>query len=108
MSRADTEPRTLSPTARRIFGVTLGVVSGVTVAVQSRINGELGVRLGDGIAAAVVSFGVGLVLLAVLVPAMPAGRRGLRALRAALAGVSCAAGSAWAGCAAPCWWPRRG
>lgn len=54
------------------------------VAVQSRINGELGVRLADGIAAAVVSFGVGLLTLLVLVPATPGGRRGLAALRDAL------------------------
>lgn len=53
-------------------------------AVQSRINGELGVRLADGIAAAVVSFGVGLLILLVLVPATPGGRRGLVALRGAL------------------------
>ncbi|GAB3143577.1 DMT family transporter [Micromonospora sonneratiae] len=70
--------------SRRAFGVALAVLSGVAVAVQSRINGELGVRLGDGIAAAVVSFGVGLLVLLLVVPATPAGRRGLVALRAAL------------------------
>nr|WP_231925503.1 DMT family transporter [Micromonospora purpureochromogenes] len=62
----------------------LATASGVAVAVQSRINGELGVRLADGIAAAVVSFGLGLLVLLVLVPATPCGRRGLRDLRAAL------------------------
>ncbi|WP_373321678.1 DMT family transporter [Micromonospora okii] len=77
-------PPTL-PLARRIAGVGLATASGVAVAVQSRINGELGVRLADGIAAAVVSFGVGLLVLLVLVPATPGGRRGLAALRAALA-----------------------
>ncbi|MFE9688826.1 DMT family transporter [Micromonospora sp. NPDC005806] len=71
-------------TGRRIAGVGLATASGVTVAVQSRINGELGVRLADGIAAAVVSFGLGLLILLVLVPATPGGRRGLAALRAAL------------------------
>ncbi|WBB77462.1 DMT family transporter [Micromonospora sp. WMMD882] len=70
--------------ALRVAGVGLAVLSGVAVALQSRINGELGVRLGDGIAAAVVSFGLGLLVLLVLVPAVPAGRRGLRRLRAAL------------------------
>ncbi|WP_446218351.1 DMT family transporter [Micromonospora sp. IBHARD004] len=77
-------PPTLS-TGRRIAGVGLASASGVAVAVQSRINGELGVRLADGIAAAVVSFGLGLLLLLVLVPTTPGGRRGLAALRAALA-----------------------
>ncbi|MBU8858893.1 MULTISPECIES: DMT family transporter [unclassified Micromonospora] len=69
---------------RRVAGVGLATASGVMVAVQSRINGELGVRLADGIAAAVVSFGVGLLILLVLVPATPGGRRGLGALRGAL------------------------
>jgi transporter family-2 protein len=77
-------PPTLS-TTRRITGVGLATASGVAVAVQSRINGELGVRLGDGIAAALVSFGLGLLILLVLVPATPGGRRGLAALRTALA-----------------------
>ena len=71
--------------ARRVLGVGLAVASGVAVAAQSRINGELGVRLQDGIAAALVSFGVGLLVLAVLVPALPGGRRGLRTLRRSLA-----------------------
>ncbi|MFF0876120.1 DMT family transporter [Micromonospora aurantiaca (nom. illeg.)] len=87
MSRTGTAappaPQTLS-TGRRVAGVGLATASGVMVAVQSRINGELGVRLADGIAAAVVSFGVGLLILLVLVPATPGGRRGLAALRGAL------------------------
>ncbi|MGC4804408.1 DMT family transporter [Micromonospora sp. DT233] len=69
---------------RRLAGVALAVASGGAVAMQSRINGELGVRLADGIAAAVVSFGVGLLVLLVLVPVTAGGRRGLSALRAAL------------------------
>ncbi|MFY1619357.1 DMT family transporter [Micromonospora sp. WMMD736] len=76
-------PPTL-PAARRIIGVALASVAGVAVAAQSRINGELGVRLADGFAAAVVSFGLGLVVLLVLVPVTPGGRRGLRAVRRAL------------------------
>ncbi|MER5455393.1 DMT family transporter [Micromonospora sp. NPDC002389] len=69
---------------RRAGAVALGAVAGVAVAVQSRINGELGVRLDDGIAAALVSFGLGLVVLVVLGFATANGRRGLSALRAAL------------------------
>nr|WP_091047436.1 DMT family transporter [Micromonospora marina] len=80
---APAAPPTLSA-GRRFAGVGLATASGVMVAVQSRINGELGVRLADGIAAAVVSFGVGLLILLVLVPATPGGRRGLAALRGAL------------------------
>ncbi|XTZ17656.1 DMT family transporter [Micromonospora echinospora] len=78
--RADVVPSA----ALRVTGVGLAVLSGLAVALQSRINGELGVRLGDGIAAAVVSFGLGLLVLLVLVPVVPAGRRGLRRLRSAL------------------------
>ncbi|MFI6268231.1 DMT family transporter [Micromonospora zamorensis] len=81
----DTATPPVLSAARRITGVALASISGVAVAVQSRINGELGVRLADGFAAAVVSFGVGLVVLLVLVPLTPGGRRGLVALRGALA-----------------------
>lgn len=70
--------------ARRLVGVVLATIAGVAIAVQSRVNGELGVRLADGVAAAVISFGLGLLVLLVLVPATPGGRRGLAALRAAL------------------------
>jgi bacterial/archaeal transporter family-2 protein len=62
-------------------GVALAVVAGFAIALQSRINGELGHRLGDGIAAAVISFGSGLIVLLFLIGWM---RPGLRALRAAL------------------------
>ncbi|MEH0935281.1 DMT family transporter [Micromonospora psammae] len=83
MSGTGTAARPTVP-VRRAVGVGLATACGVAVAVQSRINGELGVRLADGIAAAVVSFGVGLLVLLVLVPATPGGRRALHALRAAL------------------------
>ena len=63
--------------AGRLAGAALAAVAGLGVAAQSRINGELGARLHDGIAAATISFGTGLVLLAALLLAVPAGRRGL-------------------------------
>jgi bacterial/archaeal transporter family-2 protein len=46
-----------------IAAVIASVFAGLGVAVQSRINGELGLALGNGSLAAVVSFGSGLVLL---------------------------------------------
>lgn len=52
------------------------VLIGVMTAVQARTNGQLGVRLEDGLVAAVVSFGSGLVVMVVLSAALPAGRRG--------------------------------
>ncbi|MBQ1038038.1 DMT family transporter [Micromonospora zamorensis] len=85
MTITDTATPPVLSAARRITGVALASISGVAVAVQSRINGELGERLADGFAAAVVSFGGGLVVLLVLVPLTPGGRRGLVALRGALA-----------------------
>ena len=84
MTATDTAVPPVLPTSRRIAGIGLATVAGVGVAVQSRINGELGVRLADGIAAAVVSFGLGLLVLLVLVPALPGGRRGLAELRGSL------------------------
>jgi transporter family-2 protein len=62
----------------RKIGVALAVIAGVAVSVQSRINGELGHRLNDGIAAAVVSFGSGLIVLLLISPRMRPGLRNLR------------------------------
>jgi transporter family-2 protein len=56
------------------------VLVGVLTAVQARINGQLGARLEDGLVAAVVSFGSGLVILIVLSALLPSGRRGVGAL----------------------------
>lgn len=66
----------------RAVGVGLAVLGGSCLALQSRINGELGRRLGDGIAAATVSFGVGLLVLLFALPWMHRNaRRILAALR---------------------------
>lgn len=69
---------------RRALGVALAGVAGLAMAAQARVNGELAARLADGLAAAVISFGTGLGLLALLVPLSRPGRRGLRAIRDAL------------------------
>lgn len=53
---------------------------GVLTAVQARINGQLGLRLDDGLVAAAISFGSGLVILIVLSAVLPVGRRGFTAL----------------------------
>lgn len=60
------------------------VLCGALVAVQSRINGELGRQLGDGFTAALISFGSGLVILVIALAFAPAGRRGLGRVRTAL------------------------
>ncbi|MEU4802037.1 DMT family transporter [Actinosynnema sp. NPDC023587] len=51
------------------------------MAVQGRLNGQLGYEFGDGVLAALVSFVGGLVLLLAVVPATRAGRVGLVRLR---------------------------
>jgi bacterial/archaeal transporter family-2 protein len=79
---AAAHPRTAG--AGRVTGAALAVVAGLGVAGQSRINGELGARLHDGIAAATISFGTGLVLLAAALLVVPAGRRGLSRVAASL------------------------
>ncbi|MEU8413845.1 DMT family transporter [Amycolatopsis japonica] len=60
------------------------VIAGMGLAVQARLNGELGSRVGDGIAATLASTVVGLVLLLLVVPLSPTGRRGLRLMRTAV------------------------
>lgn len=63
----------------------LAVVAGLGMAAQARINGALAARLDDGVAAAVVSFGTGEVVLVVLALAVRPVRDGLAAVRRALA-----------------------
>jgi transporter family-2 protein len=58
--------------------LTAAVVSGGLVAVQQRINGDLGHDLHDPLLAAVVSFGTGLVLMSVLVLRRRAALRQIR------------------------------
>ncbi|MDU0292440.1 DMT family transporter [Saccharothrix longispora] len=68
----------------RFAGAVLAFVGGVFLAVQGRLNGELGLVFGDGFLAALVSFGGGLVLLLLAVPTSRAGRAGVTRLAAAL------------------------
>ncbi|MEU1425795.1 DMT family transporter [Nocardia sp. NPDC005746] len=69
---------------RRWVGLGFGGSIGAAVAVQARINGELGERLGDGIAAAAISFGSGLLILGVVFAASGRLRAGVGQVRAAL------------------------
>lgn len=62
----------------------MAVGLGVAVALQSRINGELGQRIDDGIVAALLSNTGGLLLLAGLAAVRPRARRGLGRVRTAL------------------------
>lgn len=66
---------------RRAAGLVAAVVVGMAIATQSRINGELAGRIGDGVVAALISFTVGLALLIVVALVAPRVRRGLRRVR---------------------------
>ncbi|MFD2415942.1 DMT family transporter [Amycolatopsis pigmentata] len=72
------------PGPRHLIAVGAALSAGFGLAVQSRLNGELGARLGDGIAASLDTTAMGLTALLVAVPAFPAGRRGLRRARSAV------------------------
>ena len=56
------------------------IAAGAGLALQSRVNGELGARLDHGMLAALISFSVGLVVLAGLLAVSPASRAGVRRL----------------------------
>jgi transporter family-2 protein len=62
--------------------VPVAVLSGTLVAVQSRLNGSLRLALGDALLAAVVSFGIGLVIVAALVLSRPQARAAVVRVRA--------------------------
>lgn len=62
--------------ARRVVGAAVAAFGGVCLAVQGRVNGQLGHVLHDGVIAALISFGIGLVLLVSVVSVIPATRRG--------------------------------
>ncbi|MGQ4598802.1 DMT family transporter [Nocardia sp. R6R-6] len=71
-------------TVRVRLGLVFGFAIGAGVAVQGRINGALGARLHDGIAAATISFGTGLLVLAVGFAVSGRLRDGARQVRRAL------------------------
>ena len=62
----------------------LAALSGLMIAVQARANGELSHLLGNGVQAALVSFGSGLVIITVIAAFSPAIKEGARNLRGAV------------------------
>ncbi|GAA0237838.1 DMT family transporter [Saccharothrix mutabilis subsp. mutabilis] len=73
-------------TRQKVVGTGVAFVGGVFLAVQGRLNGELGHVFRDGFLAALVSFGGGLALLLLVVLPAESGRKGLRRLGDALRG----------------------
>jgi transporter family-2 protein len=63
----------------------LAAISGVMIALQARANGELSHRLGNGVEAALVSFGSGLLIITVIAIFSPSIKEGARNLRGAVA-----------------------
>ena len=63
----------------------LAALSGLMIALQARANGELSQRLNNGLEAALVSFGSGLIIIAVIAVFNPAIKEGIKNLRVAVA-----------------------
>lgn len=64
--------------------ILLATLCGSAVALQSHINGQLGSDLGDGFIAALISFGSGLTIIALVLIVSRAGRRGILIVVAAI------------------------
>jgi bacterial/archaeal transporter family-2 protein len=63
----------------------LAALSGVMIALQARANGELSHRLNNGLEAALVSFGSGLIIISAIAIFNPAIKNGIKNLRGAVA-----------------------
>ena len=72
--------------------LVVAVVAGIGLAVQARINGELALRADDGVAAALLSFAGGEVILLAALVLLPAVRRGIRRLAGEVRGGGLAPG----------------
>ena len=68
------------PVAHLLAGISIGIL----VAGQSRVNGDLGVAVNDGVTAAWISFAVGTVALIAIVLLRSASRGGARLIRQGL------------------------
>ena len=62
----------------------LATISGVMIALQARANGELSHRLNNGVQAALISFGSGIFIIALIALFSPAIKEGARNLRGAV------------------------
>jgi transporter family-2 protein len=77
-------PPAATSRVRLTLCVVLATLCGCAVALQSRINGQLGSDLGDGFAAALISFGSGLIVIALVLVISRPGRAGIRTVTAAI------------------------
>lgn len=63
-----------------VIGLPVSIFAGLFIPLQGRINGALGRTIDDSIAAALISFGTGLVLMVLVSLLLPRGRAGMRQL----------------------------
>lgn len=68
-----------------VGAVAVAVLGGALTALQTRVNSQLATELGDGFLSSLISFGSGLVILAIVVALVPGGRRGLTKLKTSVA-----------------------
>jgi len=79
-----TTPSAAPSRLRLALCIALATLCGAGVALQSRINGQLGSDLHDGFVAAFISFGSGLVIIAIVLLVSRPGRRGLLTVTGAI------------------------
>ena len=84
MTTAALSPAHHPPARLRAAGAALAALGGMALAVQGRVNGQLGHQMHDGVFAALISFSVGSVVLLAALPILPAARAGVGRLRQAL------------------------
>lgn len=82
MTNAAHQPHSRTTMALAVLGALL---CGAGVAAQTRVNGELSLQLGDGVLAALISFGIGMIIVTIGILLFPSGRRGLAKVRTAVA-----------------------
>ena len=75
----------------------LAALSGILISFQARANGELSLRLDNGLQAAFISFSSGLLLIAIISMFNPSIKNGARKLRAAVAAKEIAPWTLFAG-----------
>lgn len=84
MSTSTTQPSVR--TGGSVLFLILAIVSGLLLSLQSRVNGALGEQLGDAMAAATISFAVGMVALVIIALVVPSVRRTVAEVPKALRG----------------------
>lgn len=76
----------MNEAALKPLAIAVSVIAGAFMAVQARVNGGLGVELQNGILAALISFGSGLLIVTAILLFSPKARSNISTLRAAVTG----------------------